>query len=37
MRKIIKVIQILLGLNETNKERNYCKYSKNYCSWKYKN
>lgn len=34
MKKIIKIIKILLGLNETDKERNYCKYSKDFRSWK---
>ena len=34
MRKIIDIIRILLGLNETEKERNYCKYSKGFRNWK---
>lgn len=34
MRKIVEIIQILLGLNEADKERNYCKYSKDFHSWK---
>lgn len=32
--KLIKFIKIIFGLNESDKERNYCKYSKRYCSWK---
>ena len=34
MKKIIEIIRILLGLNESDKERNYCKYSKDFRSWK---
>lgn len=34
MRKIFEIIRILLGLNETDKERNHCKYSKGLRSWK---
>lgn len=32
--KIIAIINILLGWNETDSKRNYCKYSKSYRSWK---
>lgn len=34
MKKFVYVIRLLLGLDETDKERNYCKYSKSYRSWK---
>ena len=32
--KIIAIINIILGVNEPDCKRNYCKYSKNYRSWK---